>query len=207
LDLRGQELFLDLHDRSEDVIKFFQAIAVVLERFTYYVKSHTGTTSISVNRLVKHFEKPILLHSECSHTMISTDDYNKFLFAYDLQWSKKCWPYGIHYCGKDAHRFSEEFKRVGHLDFLDVGWGSDVKLLRASLPNTFLNLRLSPVELISQTENEIRNIISMLVGESGNPLMTGICCINVDHSVTDLQINTIFETVEQIRKELTITNR
>jgi hypothetical protein len=207
LDLRGQDLFLDLRDRSEDVIRFFRAIAAVLERFTNYVKSHTGTTSISVNRLVKHFEKPVLLHSECSHTMISVADYNKFLFEYDLQWSRRYRPYGIHYCGKDAHRFCEEFKRVEHLDFLDVGWGSDVKILRASLPNTFFNLRLSPVELINQSENQIRNTILRLVGESGNQSLTGVCCVNIDHNVTEQQITTIFETVAKIRKELTIIEK
>ena len=78
------------------------------------------------------------------------DDYKKYLMKYDLQWGKSNRPYGIHFCGKDPHRYAQAFAELPSLDFLDVGWGGDVKCLREALPQTFLNLRLSPVEIIEQ---------------------------------------------------------
>jgi hypothetical protein len=51
------------------------------------------------------------------------------------------------------------FAKIPNLDVLDVGWGGDLKVLRAHLPNTFLNIRLSPVELVKQTPGEIRQTI------------------------------------------------
>jgi len=42
------------------------------------------------------------------------------------------------------------FAKIPNLDFLDLGWGSDVKLLRQYLPDTFLNIWLSPVEIARQ---------------------------------------------------------
>ncbi len=64
-----------------------------------------------------------------------------------------------------------------------------------------MNIRLSPVELVNQSTEEIREIITRLVKDSGNPWLTGVCCINMDDKVTDEKVTAIFETVESLRKE------
>jgi len=201
LDLRGEMLFIDMFDKPDDINTFFANIAEVIEQFTIGIQQKTGTSSISVNRNVRHFPAPICLHSECSHTMISVKDYEKYLLPFDLNWSEKYRPYGIHYCGEDPHRYAEAFAKISHLDFLDVGWGGDLKRLRKYLPETFFNIRLSPVEIINQSVEEIRNTITRLVQDSGNPWLTGVCCINMDHHVNDEKIMAIFETVENLREE------
>lgn len=201
LDLRGETLFMDMFDRSDDVNRFFDEIASATERFTQDLQKQTGSTSISVNRNVRHLEPPVYLHSECSDTMISVDDYEKFLFSYDVQWSEKYRPFGIHFCGKDSHRYAGAFAQIAHLDFLDVGWGGSVAHLRKHLPDTFLNIRLSPVEIIDQSVGEIEDTIRRLVADSGNPQLTGVCCINMDQNVADEKITAIFETVVALRKE------
>ena len=202
LDLRGQDLFMDMFDKPEQVKEFFNKIASVLERFTREIQSETGTSSISVNRTVKHFDKPVFLHSECSHTMISVEYYEKYLFDVDCKWSHLNRPFGIHYCGHDPHRYAETFAKIPHLDFLDVGSGGDVKQLREYLPHTFFNLRLSPVDLIDQDQEQIRKTILDLVEDSKNPYLTGICCINMDEKVSDEKIRVIFKTVEELKSTI-----
>ncbi len=201
LDLRGQQLFMDFKDNPEGASHFIDGISKVIHSFTQEIGRRTGTTSISVNRLAAHFKRPLLLHSECSHTMISVDDYERFLMIYDVQWSREQRPYGIHYCGKDPHRFAESFAKLPQLDFLDVGWGGDIALLRNHLPSTFLNIRLSPLDIVHQAPDEIRAIVRRLVEDSGNPYLTGVCCINMDDTVSDAQVSAIFEEVEILRTE------
>ena len=133
--------------------------------------------------------------------MISTEDYEKFIFPIDRAWSETYRPFGIHYCGTDPHRYADAFARLPGLDFLDVGWGGDVKKIRQALPNTFLNLRLSPVEILDQSVDEIRQTIIQLVEDSANPYLTGVCCINLDDKITDDQITAIFETVSELRQK------
>jgi len=205
MDLHGENIFLDMMMMPDETKAYFNSIAAVIEKFTDFLESKTGSTSVSVNRGVRHLNKPVLLHSECSHTMISAEDYEEFLLPYDIAWSHKR-PYGIHYCGSDPHRMAASFAKIPHLDFLDVGWGGDVKVLREHLPNTFLNIRYSPVELAKQTKEEVRDTITSLVKDSGNPYLTGICCINIDDSVSDDKIDTIFETVEVLKKSFQNTH-
>jgi len=200
LDLRGQDVFVDMYTRPEDVQRSFCQIAGVIERFVAGVESSTGTSSISVNRNVRHLARPVFLHSECSHTMISEAFYEKFLMPLDVAWSERHRPFGIHYCGPDPHRYASMFARLPHLDFLDVGWGGDVAQLRKFLPNTFLNIRLSPVEIVRQSVDEIRSTIVRLVSASGDLRLTGVCCINMDDAVTDDKVSAIFETVAELRR-------
>jgi hypothetical protein len=199
LDLRGERLFMDMFDKPDKVKKFFNDISAVIERFVSSLEKETGSSSISVNRNVRHIKNPVFLHSECSHTMISENDYEKFLLDIDAAWAKKHRPYGIHYCGPDPHRYCQQFAAIENLDFLDVGWGGDLKKLRQHLPQTFLNIRLNPVDLADRTENEISTTITQLVEDSDNPWLTGICCINMDQNVSDEKIKCIFETVDKLR--------
>jgi hypothetical protein len=207
LDLRGQDVFLDMYAHPEEVREGFRRIAEVMERLVVGIQSRTGTSSVSVNRNVRHLAQPVFLHSECSHTMISEAFYERFLLPLDAAWSQRHRPFGIHYCGPDPHRYAQVFARLPHLDFLDVGWGGDVARLRRFLPNTFLNLRLSPVEIVRQSPEEIRGTIVRLVSESDNPYLTGICCINMDDTVTDDKVSAIFETVADLRHRYESTLR
>jgi hypothetical protein len=201
LDLRGQQFLLDLVDMPKDAARFLDNVAAVIEGFVQRVAQATGTTSVSVNRTVRHLRPSVYLHSECSNVMISTKLYEQFLLSYDVQWSRRLRPFGIHHCGADPHRFAQSYAKVPGLDFLDLGSGGDVALLRQHLPHTFLNIRLSPVHIVKQTPKEIRQTVRTLVKQSANPWLTGVCCINMDQHVADEQVTAILEEVHDLREE------
>ena len=121
LDLRGQDLFLDMVMDPVHVKQEFAKIAEVITRFVDYVMRRTGTSSISVNRTVRHLPEPVILHSECSHTMISESHYREFLLEYDIAWSKRYKGFGVHYCGPDPHRHASAYADIPNLYFMDVG--------------------------------------------------------------------------------------
>ncbi len=202
LDLMGEKVFTSFFTEPEEIKKQFSQLAAIVEKFVTGLVSETGTSSISVNRNVKHIAKPVFLHSECSHTMIDTEQYEEFLLPVDLAWSKKYRPFGIHYCGNDPHRYAGAFAKIENLDFLDVGWGGDVKMLRNYLPGTFLNIRLDPVSINNYSNAELEKTIIALAEDSGNPYLTGFCCINMDDQVEDSKIITIFQTVEKLRESV-----
>jgi hypothetical protein len=203
LDYRGQDIFLDMIDKPLAVHAFFGRLAELIERFTAFLAGETGTTSISVNRTVRHFRDPVFLHSECALTMISVAHYEEFLLPIDAAWGLRHRPFGVHYCGADPHRLAESFARIRpRLDFLDVGWGGDLRRLRRGLPETFFNIRLSPVEIADWTPDDIRRTIRSRVEASGDPYLTGVCCINMDDRVGDDQVRAVFESVFELRREL-----
>jgi hypothetical protein len=134
--------------------------------------------------------------------MISEDLYESFLLPIDLQWSQILRPFGIHYCGHDPHRHADEFAKIPNLAFLDLGWGGDVKRLREKLPNTFFSIRLDPVTINKTPDEQLETIIHQLISDSNNPMLTGICCINMDGNTDDSKIRTIYKTVNSIKIEI-----
>lgn len=199
IDLRGEAMLMDMMLYPDESQKFFNDIARVIEQFTSMIYACTGSTSVSVNRIVRHIRKPVFLHSECTHTMIPEDLYEQLLLETDIRWSNQNRPYGVHFCGKDPHRFADSYAKIPHLDFLDLGWGGDVELLRKKLPGTFFSLRLDPVTINSTPDDELKNTIKRLVSESGDLSLTGLCCINMDDKTDDSKIRLIYETAAEIR--------
>jgi hypothetical protein len=201
LDLRGQDLFIDMYTDPEHIKHEFAKIAQVITRFVDFVVAKTGTSSISVNRNVRHLRERVVLHSECTHTMISEKDYERFLLEYDLQWNQRYEAFGVHYCGPDPHRYAASYAKIPGLHFVDVGAGGDVRVMREHLPGTFLNLRLDPVRLREQDPERIKDTVRDLAEASKDPALTGVCCINMDDTVTDERINAIFEAVSELRRD------
>ena len=199
IDLKGENALMDMVMQPEKCEVYFQQIARVVERFFTFVQSQTSTSSIAVNRVVRHIEQPVYLHSECTHTMISEEDYRKFLFPIDAAWSQKYRPYGIHYCGRDPHRHAAAYGDLPYLDFFDLGWGGDIAEMRKHLPHTLLNIRLDPTAINSYSHTEIEEIIRNGVAASGDPRLTGVCCINMDAETDDEKVRTIFRTVEALK--------
>ena len=78
--------------------------------------------------------------------------------------------------------------------------GSDVQILHQALPQTFLNLRLDPVKLREQSPDQIHILVHRLARDSSDPALTGLCCINMDDTVTDEQISAIFEAAGELRQ-------
>lgn len=202
IDVRGEEIFTDMLLRPEEAQVFFNKIAQVIDKFVWYVQTNTGSSSISVNRSARLFDYPVAIHSECSHTMISEDDYRRFFLPIDKEWSMRHIPYGIHYCGKDPHRMAEAFAEIERLTFLDVGWGGDVALLRKHLPEAFFNIRLNPVDIQKYTYDELhRNITERVIASGDDLTKTGLCCVNMDKEVTDERIREIHKVAEELREQ------
>lgn len=200
IDVRGEEIFTDMMLRPDEAGVFFRKIAQVIDKFVWYIQTNTGSSSISVNRSARLFDYPVAIHSECSHTMISLDDYRRFFLPIDQEWSLRHNPFGIHYCGKDPHRMAEAFAEIERLTFLDVGWGGDVALLRKHLPDTFFNIRLNPVDIQKYTLDQLRdNIASRVIASGPDLTKTGICCVNMDKEVTDQRIREIYQISSELR--------
>lgn len=200
IDVRGEQIFTDMVMEPEKAEVFFKKIAQVIDKFVWYIQTNTGTSSISVNRSARLFDYPVAIHSECSHTMISEEDYRRFFLPIDQEWSMRHKPFGIHYCGKDPHRMAKAFSEIERLTFLDVGWGGDVELLRKHLPETFFNIRLNPVDIQKYTLDELqKNITERVIASGADMTKTGICCVNMDKEVSDQRIREIHEVAAELR--------
>ncbi|MDW7657059.1 MAG: hypothetical protein SCM11_07785 [Bacillota bacterium] len=199
LDLRGQELYIDFFDNPALADHLFNIITRTLVRFTRIINTRTRSSSISVNPMARHFQFPLFLHSNCSVAMIGRKTYEEKLLLHDQFLAKRLQPYGVHHCGDNMELLAPAYAKICSVSFFDVGWGSNIKDCRALLPDSFLNLRLSPVRLLMCSASEIENDVKQMVWMNGGPHRAGLCCINMDKGTPDSNIRRIFATADLLR--------
>lgn len=195
LQLRGQQLFLDLIEDPELTGRLFTVVARTQALVAAYVASRTGTNSVSANRSILNVDPKIYLHSNCSVQMISPALYTKSLLPHERYLAAKLPPYGIHHCGNNLHLFAEAYSQAPVV-FYDVGWGSEVARCAAAFPGAFLNLRLSPVRMLQQSRDVIRRDVEQLLTAASRTANVGLCSINMDYGTPDRNVLAIFEAVE-----------
>ena len=200
LDLVGENIFMAYFDQPETVKRIYEKLNHSVIEIVNYIRRHTGTSSVSVNRSIINVDSSINLNSNCSIQMISNDQYEHFILPHEIELSKNLQPYGVHHCGNNMHTVAEGYSKIPDCCFFDVGWGADVTHCRKLLPDAFFNIRLSPVKIKECTPQEVKNDIERLFNQIKDLNKVGLCCINMDYGTPDENVAAIFETVEKYRK-------
>ncbi|MFO7905874.1 MAG: uroporphyrinogen decarboxylase family protein [Planctomycetota bacterium] len=198
--LYGQQLYIDFHQNPDRVEKLLRMIGDLIVDVALYVRQRTGTCSISVNRMVEHVAPDMFFHANCSVQMISLESYCQLHLPVEKNMAERIQPYGIHHCGKNLHQVAPAYAELP-LTMVGVGWESDVAKVREVLPDTFLNLRLSPIRMLRNSPQEIAADTEMLLQAAGPLHKTGICCINMDHGTPDENLRAMYEVVENHRQD------
>ena len=203
LQLRGQQLFTDFNEDPDLVHHLFSILTETTLALASYLKHRTGTCAIATNRSILNVEPQMYLLSDGSVQMVSPSIYEKYLLAYELRLAEHLQPYGIQYSGDNLQRYSTVNSKVPVI-FFDVDWGSDVARCRQAFPKAFLNLRLSPVDMLQKKPDEIREITTRLLTAGYFPGKIGICCINMDYGTPDENVVAIMEAVKKYSLSRTI---
>ena len=197
--LYGQQLFVDFYTEPQRVKTLLDMIGQLIVDIAEYIRSRTGSASISVNRMAARFDPRLFLHANCSVQMISPDSYSKVHLPVEQKMAARIQPFGIHHCGDNLHKMASFYAELP-LVFVDVGWGSDMELCRKALPDAFLNLRLNPVRMLTCSPEEIAADTDQLLKSAAPLENVGVCCINMDYGTPDENIFAMAEVVERYRR-------
>jgi hypothetical protein len=148
---------------------------------------------VAVNRSIMNLDPSIYLHANCSTQMVSPALFKKTLLDYECALAARLRPFGIHHCGNNLHLFAEGYARTGAV-FYDVGWGSNVERCSQALPDAFLNLRLSPVRMQSQSVEQATCDVELVLAAANRTERVGVCCINMDAGTPDANVIALLET-------------
>lgn len=195
----GQDLFADFYDAPQRVRRVLDIIAELIVQVAGYVRSRTGSCSIAVNRMTERVDPRIFLHANCSVQMISPRSYRTMQLPIEKRMAETLQPFGVHHCGENMHQVAPAYAELG-LAFADVGWGSDVRVCRKALPDTFLNLRLSPIRMLQATAQEVAEDAEGLLEAAGPLDNVGLCCINMDYGTPEENLFAVHEVVERHRR-------
>lgn len=200
VELRGNDLFLDLVEDPDLTDHLFRVVAEMHVRVGQCLRARTGTTSIAVNRSIVGVDPSIHLTSNCSVSMISPALYEQRVLPYDIYVAEKLAPYGIHHCGNNLQRYAQAYSRMP-VRFFDVGAGSDVEQCARLFPDAFLNLRLSPVHMLQHSANEVYAEVQSLLRACDRRKQVGVCAINLDPETPDANVKAMVQAVRGFEQQ------
>ena len=166
LKIRGENFYIDYFENPELCHHLLKICTECIIRLFQFVYPITGSGAMDVTPMS---DPRIYVIPNCTIEQISLGTYEEFLLAYDNQVGDACHPFGIHHCGS-IDQVLEGYARLRHLDFLEIGFGSDVRRTRQVLgPKVAINARISPVLMKNGSPDEVAAEVRSLINQ-GAPL-------------------------------------
>ena len=144
--LRGQDIFLDLHDRPELADHLFSTISEVMIRLAQMVQQRQRKSGFYVNHLCV---------SNCTVNMVSPQVYRRFLFPHDERIALIFERFGVHTCNWNVTPYLDVLQQLPRVGYLDMGMESDMARVKARFPHARLAVIYSPVKLQEAGVDEI----------------------------------------------------
>ena len=199
MDILGQDLMLAYYDDPDNLHILLQSITSCLRDVGKRLKEVSGNISAGVTAIINKSHPETYLTSNCSCEMIPQALYEEFLLQYDIQLSKEFKSYGVHHCGATMEHVAGGYHKIPNIDFLEAGAGSNITAIRHIFPDTFINLRVSPVALANSSSSELEKLIHDLVNAgTATSKNVSVSCVGIDNSVSDEKILKFLDICDKI---------
>ena len=141
LKIRGDQLYIDYFENPElchHLLKLCTTCIIQLFKFNLET---TGTGAVDVTPMC---DPKLCVLPNCMIEQISLDIFEQHLLQYDNQIADACAPahLGIHHCGS-VNEVLDGYGKVRNLDFIEIGFGSDVPRTREVFGPTWRSMPAS----------------------------------------------------------------
>jgi hypothetical protein len=108
-----------------------------------------------------------LFIGNCPVMMISPATYGEVVLPADMYYRQRIKHFGLHHCGV-MDRYLEAYQKLKPVDFVEVGWGSDVAAVHQAFPESKLDLMINIYDLQNMPRPAVRELMVKMVREVGS---------------------------------------
>ena len=108
-----------------------------------------------------------LFIGNCPVMMISPASYSYVVLPADLHYRQQIQNFGLHHCGP-MDRYLEDYQKLKPVEFIEVGWGSNVAAVHEAFPDSKLDLMINIYDLQNMSQQATRELIVKMVREAGS---------------------------------------
>jgi len=197
LKIRGDQLYFDFYENPELCHHLLKICTESIIRLFEFNHKTTGTSAIDVTPMC---DPKLYVFPNCTAEQISLETYESYILEYDNQVADVCNPVGVHHCGS-VDEVLDGYAKIHHLEFIEIGFGSDVKRTRDVCgPEVAVNARISPVLMKNGTPKEIAAEVRQLI-DQGAPLENfSIDTVGLTYGTPDENVRTALNTAAEYGK-------
>ncbi len=197
LKIRGDQLYFDFYENPvlcRHLLNICTECIIQLFQFNHRT---TGTAAVDVTPMC---DPKLYIFPNCTAEQISLETYESQILEYDNRVADACHPVGIHHCGS-VDEVLAGYKKVRHLEFIEIGFGSDVRRTRDVFgPDVAVNARISPVLMKNGKPEEVASEVRRLI-DNGAPLDNfSIDTVGLTYGTPDENVKTALNTAARYGK-------
>ena len=197
LKIRGDQLYFDFYEKLELCRHLMGICTECIIRLFQFDHETTGTGAVDVTPMCN---PELYVFPNCTAEQISLETYESHILEYDNRVADACHPVGIHHCGS-VDEVMEGYAKVHYLEFIEIGFGSDVKRTREVFgPHVAVNARISPVLMKNGTSEEVAAEVRRLI-DNGAPLENfSIDTVGLTYGTPDDNVRAALKTAAEYGK-------
>ncbi len=192
-NIRGQEIFLDMYERSGFARYFFSIITEVMIRLAKMVQFRQRKSGFAIDQFSV---------SNCVMNMISSEMYEDFILPHDARIAESFDRFGVHTCEWDITSYIAILKKLPKMGYLDMGMMSDMARIRREFPDTRRAVLYSPVKLKEAGLEEINKDMETIF-RSLAPC--DIVLADIQFTTPDQRVRDVLHICKQLEGAVSIT--
>ncbi len=132
----------------------------------------------------------------CPVGMVSPEMYSTQILPADLDLRRNVRKLALHHCGI-MDRYLTAYQKLGPLEYIEVGWGSNIRAVREAFPDTILDLMINVYDVAAMSTADMREVIADMVRQ-GRPtnLIRDIWMADIGPDVPDRVVIDFVEAVD-----------
>ena len=184
----GSESLLYLAEAPEIMQQFLALVADVC------VECYDKLTSPFMPELGSGRE---MFLGNCPVMMLSPQTYRDSVRPADLRYRNQVQRFGLHHCGP-MDRYLEVYKPLQPVDYVEVGWGSNVEAARCVFPDATLDLMINVYDLANLSSVAMEDLIRDLLRQAQPmSLIRDVWVADIGPDVPDQTILAFVEAVDR----------
>lgn len=193
LKIRGDQLYVDYFENPGLCRRLLDVCAQTVIQLFEFNRKVTGTGAVDVTPMC---DPKLCVLPNCTIEQISLDTYEKFVLEHDVRVAEACRPIGVHHCGS-VNEALDGYAKIPHLEFIEIGFGSDVKRTRRVFgPDVAVNARINPVLMKNGAPEEVEAEVRRLIDE-GAPLHNfSIDTVGLTYGTPDENVRRALQTAK-----------
>jgi len=154
--LRGERVFYDMIDSPQRCRHLFDCICTTMTDAAKRLTGRQLATGVEIN---------FFTVSNCLVNMVSPEQYHEFLLPLDQRIAEAFGCIGIHNCAWNAAPYMDDYARVPHVGYIDMGLESDLARAKDLFPSARRGLMYTPNDLAVKSSEAIRKDLERIAGD------------------------------------------
>lgn len=189
LKVRGNDVFLDIHDDPEWTRRFLTHIAETIAAVARRIQSIQRASGFDVD---------LLSMSNCVMNMISPQQYEELVLPLDRGLSSLFPRFGVHTCRWNADPYLDSLRRIDKMGYLDTGLETDLRRMRELFPTTRRAVLYDPVALENASTDAIAADFRRIASECGP---CDIVLADVEVTTPDTRVREALSIASELDRE------